>query len=86
MSHNLDYDLEKGTDRCFSCGEEFSYYKVQEIPKLNSCAKCRLPKLAEITSVFKTMAIIGRFAETNKIIVDNRDAVYLDELIEYLHK
>lgn len=83
MSHNLDYELEKTTTKCFICGIEFSLYKIQEIPQINLCAQCKDPKLTELLSVFKAITIICKFAETNKIRVNDRDAVYLDELVEY---
>lgn len=86
MPHNLDYELEKITDKCFVCGIKFSLYKIQEVPKLNLCGNCKNPKLAELLSVFSFITILANFAKTNKIRINDRDAVYLDELIEYFQK
>lgn len=86
MPHNLDYELERTTGKCFLCTTEFSLYKIQEVPQMNLCGNCRSPKLSELLSVFGTLTKIARFAETNKVRINDRDAVYLDELVEYLQK
>lgn len=73
---------------CFFCNKSFVFPLDFGI---NACEICRhrvegASKVYEQLYVGQVILMIGDLAKTNKVSVDGRDAVYLDDLIHYIQK
>lgn len=73
---------------CFFCNRSFLFPLDLG---MNACEICRhniqgASKLYEQLYVGQVVLMIGDLAKTNKVSVEGRDAIYLDDLISHIQK
>jgi hypothetical protein len=76
-------------EQCFFCKQNFELFDIQKTP-INICGLCitqtDATSLTRLTTIGKILVNISEFSKNNIHKINEKDAIFLDEFIEYLQK